>query len=234
MEAAEHKEEKHFTDNRLIRDIIIGMSDGLTVPFALAAGISGITHSAAIIIAGGLSEIAAGSISMGLGGYLASKSEDEHYAAEMASEYREIVNIPDIESKEVADIFKGYGFKEQEIKLILDNFRNNPRAWVDFMMRNELGLEKSKPKQAVKSASTIASAYIVGGIIPLLPYMLIPQNHPALIVSAIMTLTALLIFGYLKGRFLGTRPFRSALNTMIIGGLAAGAAFLLASLISIR
>ncbi len=226
------QEEKHFTASRLIRDVIIGMSDGLTVPFALAAGISGITHSATIIIAGGLSEIVAGSISMGLGGYLAGKSEAEHYSVEEAREYREVKDMPETETQEVTKIFKDYGLNDEEIWPIVSSFQKRPAAWVNFMMANELGLEKIKPRQALKSAGTIATAYAVGGLIPLFPYFLISANHSAILVSAAVTLTALLVFGYVKARFTGTNPWKSAISTMVIGGVAAGAAFLLASLIS--
>lgn len=224
--------EKHFTANQLVRDIIIGMSDGLTVPFALAAGISGITHSATIIIVGGLSEIIAGSISMGIGGYLAAKSESEHFDAELAREYQEIKELPEVEAKEVSDIFRSYGLKEEQIESIIATFQANPDAWIDFMMKNELGLEKSEPKQAIKSALTVAISYSLGGIIPLLPYMIISQNHQALLISAILTLIALFVFGYVKGSFIGNKPIKSGVSTMVIGGLAAGAAFALASLIS--
>ncbi|MEI7451706.1 MAG: VIT1/CCC1 transporter family protein [Candidatus Falkowbacteria bacterium] len=224
--------EKHFSSSQLVQDIIIGMSDGLTVPFALAAGISGVTHSAAIIIAGGLAEIVAGSISMGLGGYLAAKSEIDHYKTELAREYQEVEEVPEVEAQEVTDIFKTYGLQDNEIVPIINSFRKDKKSWVEFMMKNELGLEETHPKQALKTAATITSAYVVGGFIPLLPYMFVSQNHQALLISAIMTLLALLIFGYVKGLFIGNRPFKSAFTTMITGGLAAGAAFLLASLIS--
>ncbi|MBV8487181.1 MAG: VIT1/CCC1 transporter family protein [Planctomycetaceae bacterium] len=221
--------ERHFTASEKVRDLVIGMSDGLTVPFALAAGLSGSPlASSAIVVTAGLAEVAAGSIAMGLGGYLAARSDAEHFANEKRREEREVRNVPDIEEVEVAEVFQKYGLADEEIEPILRAFRKNHPAWVDFMMRFELGLEEPDPSRAVSSALTIAGAYIAGGLIPLVPYMLIPSTHAALRASVAVTLLALLIFGYVKGRFTGTRPLRSALQTMLIGGLAATAAFLIA------
>ena len=225
--------EKHFTGSEIVRDIVIGMSDGLTVPFALAAGLSGIAHSTAIVITGGLAEIAAGSIAMGLGGYLAAKSDVEHYAKERETERREVETIP---AKETDDVEKllitTYGLEKGLSALVAKSLSLNPEAWIDFMMRFELGLEKPDPKRAPRSALTIGLSYIGGGLIPLAPYMLIPNAGSALLFSVIFTLVALLIFGYVKGRFTGEQPIRSALQTALIGGLAAAAAFGLAKLIS--
>ena len=224
--------EKHFTGSEVVRDIVIGMSDGLTVPFALAAGLSGIAHSTAIVITGGLAEIAAGAIAMGLGGYLAARSDVEHYAKERATEEKEVEVIPDKEKEEVEQVLLTYGLEKDQSKLVAEALSKRPEAWIDFMMRFELGLEKPDPKRALRSALTIGLSYIVGGLIPLAPYMLISNAGSALMFSVIFTLLALLIFGYVKGRFTGGHPIRSALQTALIGGLAAAAAFGLAKLIS--
>jgi vacuolar iron transporter family protein len=224
--------EKHFTGSAMVRDIVIGMSDGLTVPFALAAGLSGIANSTTIVITGGLAEIAAGSIAMGLGGYLAAKSDAEHYASERENERREIETIPAKEVEEVEDVLSTYGLEKEQSALVANALRQRPEAWIDFMMRFELGLEKPDPQRALRSALTIGLSYIAGGLIPLTPYMLISNAGSALIYSVVFTLVALLIFGYVKGRFTGARPLRSALQTALIGGLAASAAFGLAKLIS--
>lgn len=224
--------EKHFTAGEVVRDIVIGMSDGLTVPFALAAGLSGAVDSTTVVVTAGLAEIAAGSIAMGLGGYLAAKSDADHYDSERKREEEEIISKVEAEHEEVAEVFRGYGLSEAEIAPILARFDNNHTAWVDFMMRFELGLEKPEPKRALQSALTIAGAYIVGGFIPLSPYILFNNSQTALLISVIVTLIALLVFGYFKGRFTGAKPMQSALKTMLVGGLAAAAAFTIARLIA--
>lgn len=224
--------ERHFRSSEIVRDVVIGMSDGLTVPFALAAGLAGATDAAKIILTAGFAEIAAGSIAMGLGGYLAARSEAEHYANEERREFREVAEVPKREREEVAEIFREYGLTDQQIEPILDALEAQPNAWVDFMMRFELGLEKPDPRRGVTSALVIATSYVVGGLIPLWPYMAFRENQTALIVSASVTLVALFIFGYVKGRFTGIRPIRSALQTTMIGGLAASAAYTIASWLS--
>ncbi|HZT44340.1 MAG TPA: VIT1/CCC1 transporter family protein [Chthonomonadaceae bacterium] len=224
--------EKHFTGSETLRDIVIGMSDGLTVPFALAAGLTGAVAASGIIVTAGLAEVAAGSIAMGLGGYLAARSDAEHYASERRREQDEIRTVPEVEMKEVADIFTSYGITTKESASLIAALEKRPEAWADFMMRFELGLERPEPKRALTSALTIAGAYIAGGLIPLAPYLLISRAHVALLWSVLLTLIALLIFGYAKGRATGMRPVRSALQTALIGGLAAGAAFLIARAIS--
>jgi VIT1/CCC1 family predicted Fe2+/Mn2+ transporter len=224
--------EHHFMGSEIVRDVVIGMSDGLTVPFALAAGLSGIANSTKIVITGGLAEIAAGSIAMGLGGYLAGRSDAEHYAKEQAIEQQEVETIPDVEVEEVAQVLLAYGLEKKESALVANALRQRPSAWIDFMMRFELGLEKPNPKRALTSALTIGLSYIAGGFIPLTPYMLIHAAGTALVFSVVCTLAALFIFGYVKGRFTGTRPVRSAFQTALIGGLAAAAAYGLAKLIS--
>jgi vacuolar iron transporter family protein len=224
--------ERHFTAGETVRDIVIGMSDGLTVPFALAAGLSGAVSSTTIIITAGLAEIAAGSIAMGLGGYLAARSDAEHYASERLREQQEIQEKTGAEKAEVMDVFTSYGLSEAESTPIVEALSRRPDAWIDFMMRFELGLEKPDPKRALTSALTIAASYVVGGLIPLSPYFFLSPVSTALLFSVVATLLALLLFGYVKGRFTGARPLRSALQTALIGGLAAAAAFLIARLIS--
>ena len=224
--------ERHFTAGETVRDIVIGMSDGLTVPFALAAGLSGAVSSTTIIITAGLAEIAAGSIAMGLGGYLAARSDAEHYASERLREQQEIKEMTGAEKAEVMDVFTSYGLSEVESTPIVEALSKRPDAWIDFMMRFELGLEKPDPKRALTSALTIAASYVVGGLIPLSPYFFLSPVTTALLFSVIATLVALLLFGYVKGRFTGASPLRSALQTALIGGLAATAAFLIARLIS--
>ncbi len=224
--------EKHFTASDTIRDIVIGMSDGLTVPFALAAGLSGAVDTTSIIVTAGLAEVAAGSIAMGLGGYLAAKSDAEHYASEQARENLEIREKADAERSEVMHIFEEYGLTTQEAAPVVTALSKRPEAYIDFMMRFELGLEKPDPKRALRSAVTIAVSYVAGGLIPLLPYFLSSSAKAALPLSVVFTLIALLLFGYIKGRFTGAKPIRSAIQTMLIGGIAAGAAFTIARLIS--
>lgn len=224
--------ERHFTASETVRDIVIGMADGLTVPFALAAGLSGAVDSSSIIVTAGLAEIAAGSIAMGLGGYLAAKSDAEHYAREQRREQKEVAEIPGEEMEEVAQVFRGYGLSREQIAPVVHALSERPKAWVDFMMRFELGLEKPRPERARLSAFTIGGAYIAGGLIPLAPYFFISRVHVALLFSIVMTLAALLIFGFIKGRFTTARPGRSALQTALVGSLAAGAAFLIARAIS--
>src|SRR5436190_4610393 len=230
--------ERHFTAGETVRDIVIGMSDGLTVPFALAAGLTGLAAATAgIIVTAGLAEIAAGSIAMGLGGYLAAKSDAEHYAKEREREKREVVEIPEEEMREVAQVFHSYGLSHEESAPIVEALSKHPKKWVDFMMRFELGLEKPDPKRALVSAFTIAASYIAGGLIPLAPYVIAASVKrisvvTALLFSVVLTLVALFVFGFIKGRFTGTRPMRSALQTALIGSLAAGAAFLIARVIS--
>jgi len=223
--------ERHFTSSAAVRDVVIGMADGLTVPFALAAGLTGAINSTHIIVTAGLAEIAAGSIAMGLGGYLAAKSDAEHYAKERERERREVAEIPHEEMREVAEVFQAYGLSEDETWPIVQALKRQPQNWIDFMMRFELGLEKPDPSRALISAATIAGAYIAGGLIPLAPYIFVAEASRALIFSVVMTLVALFMFGYVKGHFTGTRPTRSALQTSLIGSVAAGAAFGIARLI---
>jgi VIT1/CCC1 family predicted Fe2+/Mn2+ transporter len=223
--------EKHFEASESVRDVVIGMSDGLTVPFALAAGLSGTVNDTWIVVVAGLAEIAAGSIAMGLGGYLAARTDRDHYASEREREYRETVELPHKERDEVAEIFRGYGMAEADIAPVVTAIAADQTRWVDFMMRFELGLEAPDPKRARNSAITIALSYILGGLVPLAPYMLIYTLRDALTVSVAVTLVALFIFGWVKGKMTGISPWRGGLQTVVIGGIASAAAFGLAKLI---
>ncbi|MEJ2709035.1 MAG: VIT1/CCC1 transporter family protein [Anaerolineales bacterium] len=220
--------EKHFMASDVVRDIVLGMSDGLTVPFAIAAGMSGASVSASIVIIAGLAEIAAGSISMGLGGFLAGRSEVEHYQVEEAREKQETLEVPDLEVEEVKSVFRDYGLDEGQMAPVVKALVANPEKWVEFMMRFELGLTAPDPRRAWQSAITIALSYAISGFIPLSPYILLNSVNRALYVSAGVTLTALFVFGYIKGRITGISAFRSAVEMLIVGGIAAGAAFLIA------
>jgi vacuolar iron transporter family protein len=224
--------EQHFSGSAMVRDVVIGMADGLTVPFALAAGISGALTQSHIVVTAGLAEIAAGSIAMGLGGYLAARSDTEHYASEMRREEIEIIEKTEVERQEIVDIFAEYGVTAEEAQPIVAALERRPDKWRDFMMRFELGLEEPNPKRAMQSAFTIGGSYVVGGFVPLTPYILMHDSGSALVVSAVVTLIALAIFGGVKGHFTGMSRGRSAMQTMLVGGLAAGAAFLIAKSIS--
>ncbi|MGC9293279.1 MAG: VIT1/CCC1 transporter family protein [Acidobacteriaceae bacterium] len=224
--------EDHFESSETVRDVVIGMSDGLTVPFALAAGLSGAVGSTHIIVLAGLAEIVAGSIAMGLGGYLAARGDAEHYASERLREEREIVERIHDEEEETHAIFAKYGVARAESAPVLAALQRNPQAWVDFMMRFELGLEEPARHRAHQSALVIALSYIAGGFIPLLPYMLLPGGHAALQTSVAITLVALFVFGGTKGRLTGTGAWKGALQTTVIGGLAATVAYVLAKALS--
>ena len=224
--------EKHFTASAAVRDVVIGMADGLTVPFALAAGLTGAVDATRIIVVAGLAEIAAGSIAMGLGGYLAARNDAEHYASERRREENEIVEKPAQEEHEVVEILEGYGITAVQAQPIMTAFRENPKIWVDWMMRFELGLEEPDPKRAVRSAATIAGSYIFGGMIPLSAYFILPKPTDALMLSAAVTLLALFVFGWVKGRFTGANQWISGVRTMVIGGIAAAAAFAIAKAIA--
>ena len=226
-----HHHEEHFESPAFVRDIVIGMADGLTVPFALAAGLSGAVDTSGIILTAGIAEIAAGSIAMGLGGYLAGRTEIDHYAAELEREYIETEIFPEKEKEEVREVLEEYGVSSESSKLIAEEMSKDKDKWVKFMMRFELGLEKPDAKRASRSALNIGAAYIVGGLVPLAPYFLIHNSREALLASVIVTLIALFIFGFLKAKAIGQSPWSGAVKTTIIGALAAGAAFGLAKLI---
>ena len=224
--------EGHFQSSDSVRDVVIGLADGLTVPFALAAGLSGVVASTRLVVVAGLAEIAAGSIAMGLGGYLAARGDAEHYASEKLREEREIVERTHDEEEEIYEIFEQYSVPRDAATPVLAALKQNPVAWVDFMMRFELGLEAPAPNRAHRSALTIATSYILGGIIPLLPYMLASDAQAALRLSVVITLVALACFGAIKGRLIGTGWLRSAIQTTLIGGAAAAAAYGLARLLN--
>ena len=224
--------EKHFLSSALVRDIVIGMADGLTVPFALAAGLSGAVSSTAIIVTAGLAEIAAGGLAMGLGGYLAARTDLEHYQSELQREKDEIKEVPETERSEVRQILRELGIDPPLAETVAHAITSDPERWVKFMMRFELGLEEPEAGREFKSALTISCAYIVGGLLPLAPYIILDSVSRALPVSVALTLAALLIFGAVKGHFTGMAPVRSALQTTIVGTLAAAAAFAVARLVS--
>jgi len=224
--------ETHFEASETVRDVVIGMADGLTVPFALAAGLTGTAvATSTIVVVAGLAEIAAGSIAMGLGGYLAARTDRDHYESERQREIRETMELPEKEAEEVADVFRGYGMSETDIAPVVAAICTDQKRWVDFMMRFELGFEEPDPKRARNSAATIAVSYILGGMVPLAPYMLIHELYSALSVSVAVTLAALFAFGFVKGKLTGISPLRGGLQTVVIGGLASAAAFGLARLI---
>ena len=224
--------EKHFLASALVRDIVIGMADGLTVPFALAAGLSGAISSTAIIVTAGLAEIAAGALAMGLGGYLAARTDLEHYQSELQRETDEIREMPETERAEVQLILHQHGLDPPLAETVAAAIASNPKRWINFMMRFELGLQEPEAGREFKSAVTISGAYIAGGLLPLAPYFLLGSVSRALPASVASTLAALLIFGAVKGYFTGVAPLRSALQTAIIGTLAATAAFTIARLVS--
>jgi len=222
--------EKHFTGSETVHDVVIGMADGLTVPFALAAGLSAAVSSTKVIVTAGLAEIVAGAIAMGLGGYLAARTDQEHYASEERREYHEVETLTAKEQEEVASIFRNYGLQGEGLQTVVTALTSDRKRWVDFMMRFELGLEKPDPKRAPTSAVTIGGSYLVGGLIPLAPYFLTTSVSAAFLVSLCTTAVALLVFGAVKGKLTGLNVVRSSTQTLLVGGLAAGAAYYLAHL----
>jgi vacuolar iron transporter family protein len=231
MAQTHHHKEEHFQQSAVIRDIVIGMADGLTVPFALAAGLSGVVSSNAIIITAGIAEICAGSIAMGLGGYLAGRTEIEHYNSELKREYEEIETHYETEKREVREIFAEYGLSSESQHLIVDEMAKDNDKWVEFMMRYELGLEKPDEKRASKSALNIGISYIVGGIIPLSGYFFASEPYQGLILSSLITVICLFVFGYFKSKLTGQNAISGALKTTLIGVTAAAVAFFIAKLI---
>ena len=231
MDTHLHHDELHFTSSDLLRDVVIGMSDGLTVPFALAAGLSGAVDSTHIIIIAGIAEIAAGSIAMGLGGYLAGKTEQDHYNSELKRENDEVDNLRHREIEETKSFFESIGLSEGLQNKATEEISQDKNKWVDFMMKYELGLDKPDPKRATKSALNIGLSYVAGGLVPLSPYFFIANSIDALKISAIVTLICLFIFGWYKSKFTGIHPFQGAIRVMLIGALAAGAAFAVVKLL---
>ena len=224
--------EHHLQSSDTIRDIVIGMSDGLTVPFALAAGLSGAVNSSGIVITAGIAEIVAGSIAMGLGGFLAGRTEVDHYASELKREYEEVEKVPEQEKAEVKEVFAAFGLSEKLQNEVAEEMAKDKDKWVDFMMRYELGLEEPKANRATQSAITIGLSYIVGGIIPLSPYFFIADSTQALYYSCGITMICLFVFGYFKSKVTGQPAIKGALKVLLIGALAAAAAFGMAKLIS--
>ncbi len=217
--------EEHLTSSDLLTDIVIGMSDGLTVPFALAAGLSGAVQSTSIIVIAGIAEIAAGSIAMGLGGYLAGKTEQDHYNSEVKREYDEVERVPEVEKAEVREFFSNLGLSKDIQDKAVEEIAQDKDKWVDFMMKYELGLDKPDPRRATKSALNIGLSYIVGGLVPLSPYFFTDTPVNALKISVVVTLLCLFIFGFFKSRITGVNPWVGALKVMLIGAMAAAAAF---------
>lgn len=224
--------ERHFAATKTVRDMVIGMSDGLTVPFALAAGLAGAVDSTRLIITAGLAEVAAGAIAMGLGGYLAARTEADHFVGERRREERETHEVPETEAAEVAQVFRDYGVPEETVTTVVNAIRADRTRWVDFMIKFELGLTEPDRRRAQKSAGTIAVSYIAGGFIPLAPYLLLSSIQAALIGSILVTLMALFVFGLIKGRLTTNRPVRSGWQTVLVGGAAATAAFAIARMIA--
>lgn len=226
-----HHKEEHMQSSAMLSDIVIGMSDGLTVPFALAAGLSGAVESTSIIVIAGVAEIAAGSIAMGLGGFLAGKTEQDHYNSELKKEYWEVEHKRAVEIEEVRKVFEEWGLSKETQLQATTEIIQDKNKWVDFMMKHELGLEKPDPKRAAKSAFNIGVAYIVGGFVPLSPYFFVDDNLTALQISVAITLICLFVFGYFKSKLTGVQPLWGGLKVMLIGAVAAGAAFGIAKLI---
>jgi vacuolar iron transporter family protein len=226
------QDEKHFQSSEVVRDFVIGMSDGLTVPFALAAGLSGAVDSTSIVITAGLAEIAAGSIAMGLGGYLAGRTEIEHYDTEERREYEEIEKLHEVEIRETKEIFAEYGLNDELQEKIAREMAKNSKKWVDFMMRFELGLERPNKNRALQSAFVIGMSYVLGGLIPLSAYFFTDSSQEGLIYSSVITFFCLIVFGLVKSKLTGQPLFKGALRVTVVGALAAGAALLIARLIT--
>lgn len=223
-------EEDHLRSSDFLRDIVIGMSDGLTVPFALAAGLTGAIADSSIIVIAGIAEIVAGSIAMGLGGYLAGKTEQDYYFSELKREEDEVERVPEMEKEEVRQFFENLGLSSEMQKMATEEISKDKKQWIDFMMKFELGLDEPDPKRARKSALNIGVSYAVGGIIPLLPYFFIANSREAIIYSVIATLICLFFFGYFKSRMTGVPVLSGAVKVMLIGAVAAGCAYIVALL----
>ena len=225
--------EEHLDSSDFLTDVVIGMSDGLTVPFALAAGLSGAVggDQVNLIWIAGVAEICAGSIAMGLGGYLAGKTEQDHYNSELKKEYWELVHKREVEINEVRKVFLDWGLSKTVAEEATQEIIKDDDRWVEFMMKHELGLEKPNPGRARKSAFNIGISYVIGGFIPLLPYFFVDSSIEGLKISAVITLISLYIFGFFKSKMTGINPWLGGLKVALIGATAAGAAFFLAKLI---
>lgn len=224
--------EEHVPGGVSVRDVILGVSDGLTVPFALAAGLSGAVTSNFIVFIAGVAEMLAGGIAMGLGGYLSEKSHAEIYRKELERENREVDEVPELERREVRDIWKARGYAGAELDQLVDAIIKDRRRWVEFMMREELGLLEPRASGAYKTSLTIGMSYIVGALVPLFPFLIPLTIHQALLLSSVTTLSALFLVGVFKSRFTGAAWWRSGLETTLIGAAAAGAAYVLVRLLS--
>ena len=224
--------EYHFGQSDAVKDVVIGAADGLTVPFALAAGLAGAVAGASIVVTAGLAEVAAGAIAMGLGGYLAAQSERDHFNSEYRRERQEIEQIPEEERREVSEVFRSYGLTGADLERVVTSLSAAPARWADFMMRFELGLERPAAGRALRSALTIGASYFLAGLVPLLPYMFMASLRDAFAVSIGVTLATLLVFGGIKGKLTGVSPVRAALQTMVVGGVAAAIAFAVAQMVS--
>jgi VIT1/CCC1 family predicted Fe2+/Mn2+ transporter len=225
MDTHLHHKEEHLTSSAWISDVVIGMSDGLTVPFALAAGLSGAVDSTSIIVIAGIAEVAAGSIAMGLGGYLSGKTEQDHYNNELKREYHEVDTLRHVEIKETKEFFANLGLSEELQEQATQEVAKDRNKWVEFMMKYELGLDKPDPRRATKSAMNIGLSYVVGGLVPLSPYFFVDEPTTGLKISAVVTLLCLFIFGWFKSKIMGVHPFWGAVRVTLIGAMAAAAAF---------
>ena len=225
MDTHLHHKEEHLTSSAWISDVVIGMSDGLTVPFALAAGLSGAVDSTSIIVIAGIAEVAAGSIAMGLGGYLSGKTEQDHYNNELKREYHEVDTLRHVEIKETKEFFANLGLSEELQEQATQEVAKDRNKWVEFMMKYELGLDKPDPRRATKSAMNIGLSYVVGGLVPLSPYFFVDEPTTGLKISAVVTLLCLFIFGWFKSKITGVHPFWGAVRVTLIGAMAAAAAF---------
>lgn len=234
MDTHFHHEEEHLKSSDLLRDVVIGMSDGLTVPFALAAGLSGAVSSTGIIVIAGIAEICAGSIAMGLGGYLAGKTEQDHYKTELQREYYEVDHLRDREVAETREFFANIGLSQELQEKATEEIAKDKKQWVDFMMKYELGLDKPDPKRATKSALNIGISYIVGGLVPLSPYFFVEEPVTGLKISVVVTLLCLFIFGWFKSKVTGVNAWGGALRVTLIGAVAAAAAFGVAKLFEVH
>lgn len=230
MDTHLHHEEQHLKSSDLLTDVVIGMSDGLTVPFALAAGLSSASAAPYIIVIAGIAEIAAGSIAMGLGGYLAGKTEQDHYQSEVKREMYEVENLRNKEIAETKEFFANIGLSEELQNKATEEIAKDEKQWVNFMMKYELGLDKPDPKRATKSALNIGISYIIGGLVPLSPYFFISSPTEGLKISVILTLLCLFIFGFFKSKITGVNAWWGATRVMLIGAAAAAAAFGVAKL----
>jgi VIT1/CCC1 family predicted Fe2+/Mn2+ transporter len=225
-----HHEEQHLKSSDMLTDVVIGMSDGLTVPFALAAGLSGAVSSTSIIVIAGIAEICAGSIAMGLGGYLAGKTEQDHYNSEVKREMYEVEHLREREVAETKEFFANIGLSEELQNKATEEIAKDEKQWVDFMMKYELGMDKPDPRRATKSALNIGLSYVVGGLVPLSPYFFVSSPVEGLKISVIVTLVCLFIFGYFKSKITGVNAWWGATRVMLIGAAAAAAAFGVAKL----